>query len=160
MKESVSTSGIRQMGFPDGFINKRICPFGPLKHQGALPAESPNTRKNPHRIPHGTLRPLVWGTQHLPQSNHTEPETALTMEADDPAWPGAQVPSGPLEHRGALPAESPDTRKGPHMIPHGMLRPLVSVTQLLPGGRFDTRYLGTFLARRELACREYSAHWN
>jgi hypothetical protein len=27
----------------------------------------------------------------------------------------------PLEHWGALPAESPDTRKGPHRIPHGIL---------------------------------------
>jgi hypothetical protein len=58
---------------------------GRLEHRGALPAESPNTRKGPHRIPHGILRPLVSGTQRLPQSNHAEPETALTREADNPA---------------------------------------------------------------------------
>jgi hypothetical protein len=55
----------------------------PLEHWGALPAESPDTLKGPHRIPHGILT-LVSGTQHLPQSNHEEPETALTREADDP----------------------------------------------------------------------------
>jgi hypothetical protein len=38
--------------------------------------------KGPHRIPHGILRPLVSGTQHLPQSNHEEPETAAHREAD------------------------------------------------------------------------------
>ena len=52
-------------------------------HRGALPVESPDTRKGPHRIPHGILRPLVSGTQCLPQSNRAEPETALTREADD-----------------------------------------------------------------------------
>jgi hypothetical protein len=40
-------------------------------------------------------------------------------------WPGAQAPSAPLEPQAILPAESPDTRKGPHRIPHGILRPLV-----------------------------------
>ena len=34
------------------------------------------------------------------------------------------LPSGPLQHLSALPAESPDTRKDPHRIPHGILRPL------------------------------------
>ena len=58
-------------------------PSGPLQHQGALPAESPNTRKDPHRIPHGILRPLVSGTQRLLQSNRAGPETALTREADN-----------------------------------------------------------------------------
>jgi hypothetical protein len=33
-----------------------------------------------------------------------------------------------LEHQVALPAESPSTHKGPHRIPHGILRPLVSGT--------------------------------
>jgi hypothetical protein len=41
---------------------------------------SPNTRKGPHRTPHGILRPLVSGTQRLPQSNHVEPETAVHRE--------------------------------------------------------------------------------
>jgi hypothetical protein len=75
------------------------------------------------------------------------------------AWPGAQAPSAPLEPQANLPAESPDTRKGPHRIPQGILRPLVSGTQLLPGVRFEHQ-MGTFHARRELSCREYSTHWN
>jgi hypothetical protein len=37
-----------------------------------------------HRIPHGILRPLVSGTQRLPQSNHAEPETVVIREADYP----------------------------------------------------------------------------
>jgi hypothetical protein len=55
-----------------------------FEHRGTLPAESPNTRKGPHRIPHVILRPLVSGTQRLPQSNHVEPETAVNREADYP----------------------------------------------------------------------------
>jgi hypothetical protein len=51
-----------------------LATSGPLEHQGALPAESPYTLKDPHRIPHRILRPLVSGTQHLPQSNHAEPD--------------------------------------------------------------------------------------
>ena len=50
-----------------------------------MPAESPDTRKDPHRIPHGILIPLVSGTQRLLQSNRVGPETALTREADN--WP-------------------------------------------------------------------------
>jgi hypothetical protein len=53
--------------------------------EGALPSESLDTRKEPHRIPHGILSPLVSGTQRLLQSNRVEPETALTREADNPA---------------------------------------------------------------------------
>jgi hypothetical protein len=56
-----------------------------LQHQGVLPAESPDTHKEPHKIPHGTLRPLVSGTQRLLQSNHVAPETALIKKADNPA---------------------------------------------------------------------------
>jgi hypothetical protein len=117
-----------------------------------LPAESPDTQKGPHRIPHGILRPLVSGTQRLPQYNRTEPETALTREADDPGltW-GTQVRSAPLEHQDASPAESPDTRKGPHRIPDGILRPLVSGTQLLPGGRFEHQISG-YLPCKKRAC--------
>jgi hypothetical protein len=37
----------------------------------------------------------------------------------------------PPEHWGTLPAELPDTRKGPHRIAHVILRPLVSGTQRL-----------------------------
>jgi hypothetical protein len=60
------------------------APSAPLEPQGTLPADSPNTPKGPHRIPHGILRPLVSGTQRLPQSNHAEPETAVNREADYP----------------------------------------------------------------------------
>jgi hypothetical protein len=56
----------------------------PLEHRGTLPAESPNACKGPHRIPHGILRPLVSGTQRLPQSNRKEPETVVNREADYP----------------------------------------------------------------------------
>jgi hypothetical protein len=45
---------------------------------------SPNTCKGPHRTPHGILRPLVSGTQRLPQSNRPEPETAVHREAGFP----------------------------------------------------------------------------
>jgi hypothetical protein len=126
-------------------------PSAPLEPQGTLPVESPNTRKGPHRIPHGILRPLVSGTQRLPQSNHAEPETAVHRETDYPGLTWAQVPPTPLEHWGTLPAESPDTRKGPHRIPHGILRPLASGTQLLPGGRFEHQISG-FLPCKKRAC--------
>jgi hypothetical protein len=56
--------------------------FRPIKK--FLPGVSPNTRKGPHRIPHGILKPLVSGTQPLPQSNRAEPETAVNREADHP----------------------------------------------------------------------------
>jgi hypothetical protein len=59
--------------------------FQSSQHRGTLPAESPDTHKEPHRIPHGILRPLVSGTQCLLQSNCTGPETALIKEADNPA---------------------------------------------------------------------------
>ena len=55
-----------------------------VQQQGALPAESPDTHKDPHRIPHGILRPLVSGTQRLSQSNWAEPETAVHREAGYP----------------------------------------------------------------------------
>jgi hypothetical protein len=57
------------------------APSAPLKPEGTLPADSPDTRTGPHRIPHGILRPLVSGTQRLPQSNLAEPETAGNREA-------------------------------------------------------------------------------
>jgi hypothetical protein len=60
-------------------------------------------------------------------------------------------PSGPLEHWGALPVESLDTRKDPQKIPHGILRPLVSGTQLLPGGRFKHQISG-HLPCKKRAC--------
>jgi hypothetical protein len=50
--------------------------------QASLPAEMPDTRKGPHRIPHGILRPLVSGTQRRPQFNHEGPETAVHRKAD------------------------------------------------------------------------------
>jgi hypothetical protein len=69
----------------------RQVPSGPLEHQGALPAEFPDTRKGPHRIPHGILRPLVSGTQRLPQSNRVEPETAVNREADYPGLTRTEI---------------------------------------------------------------------
>jgi hypothetical protein len=57
-------------------------PSASLEPRATLPAESPDTRKGPHRIPHGILRPLVSGTQHRPQSNRVEPETVVHREAD------------------------------------------------------------------------------
>jgi hypothetical protein len=59
-------------------------PSAPLEPRDTLPVESPDTCKGPHRIPHGILRPLVSGTQRLPQSNRAEPETAVHREADYP----------------------------------------------------------------------------
>jgi hypothetical protein len=60
------------------------APSTPFEPRATLPAELPDTRKGPHRIPHGILRPLVSGTQHRPHSNRTEPETAVHREADYP----------------------------------------------------------------------------
>jgi hypothetical protein len=64
------------------------------------------------------------------------------------AWPEAQAPSAPLEPQGTLPADSPDTRKGPHRIPHGILRTLASGTQLLPGGRFEHQISGYLTCKK------------
>jgi hypothetical protein len=69
------------------------------------------THKETHRIPHGIIRPLVSGIHCLLQSNLAGPETALTREADNPAWRGAQVPSGPVQHWGSLRTEILDTPK-------------------------------------------------
>jgi hypothetical protein len=123
-----------------------------LEPWGTLPAELPDTHKGPHRIPHGILRPLMSGTQRLPQSNCAEPETVVNREADylGPDLGHKSLPT-PLEHRGTLPAESPDTCKGPHRIPHGIQRPLVSGTQLLPGVRFEHQISG-YLPCKKRAC--------
>jgi hypothetical protein len=48
-----------------------------------------------HKTCHGILRPLVNGTQRLLKSNRSGPETAFVREAENLAWSGAQVPSGP-----------------------------------------------------------------
>ena len=53
-------------------------------YRASWPAELPDTRKGPHRILHGILRPLVSGTQRRPQSNREEPETAVHREAHCP----------------------------------------------------------------------------
>ena len=86
-------------------------PSGPLQHWGSWPGESLDTHKDPHRIPHRILRPLVSGTQLLLQSNRSGPETALIKEGDNPAWSGAQVPSGSLQQWSSLCAEFLDTPK-------------------------------------------------
>jgi hypothetical protein len=86
-------------------------PFRSTPAPGFLARRVSGPRKDPHRIPHEILRPSVSGTQRLLQSNETGPEIALTREADNLAWAGAQVPSGPLQHRGSLRSEFPDTPK-------------------------------------------------
>jgi hypothetical protein len=45
----------------------------------------------------------------------------------------------------------PNTRKGPHRIPHEILRPLVSGTQLLPGVWFEHQISG-YLPCKKRAC--------
>ena len=93
----------------------------------------PNTRKGPHRSPQGILRPLVSGTQHLPQSNRAEPETAVYREAGYPGLIWGTSPFRSTRAPGYLASGvSPNTCKGPHRTPHGILRPLVSETQHLP----------------------------
>jgi hypothetical protein len=67
-------------------------PWTPLEPRASLPAELPDTRKGPHKIPHGILRPLVSGTQRLPQSNCAEPETAVHREADYPGLTRGKSP--------------------------------------------------------------------
>jgi hypothetical protein len=70
---------------PEAKFKSNVLPSSPLQHWGPWPWESPDTHKDPHRICHGILRPLVSGTQHLIQSNRAGPETALIKEADNPA---------------------------------------------------------------------------
>ena len=86
----------------------------------------PNTHKGPHGTPNGTLRPLVSGTQRLLQSNCVELETAVHREVGYPGLIWGTNPFHSTRAPATLPAESPDTRKGPHRIPHVILRPLVS----------------------------------
>jgi hypothetical protein len=63
----------------------KTSPFRSTRAPGYLASRVlPNTRKGPHGTPHGILRPLVSGTQHLPQSNRAEPETAVHREAGYP----------------------------------------------------------------------------
>ena len=104
-----------------------------LEPRATLPAESPDTRKGPHRIPHGILRPLMSGTQRLPQSNRAELETAVHREAGYPGLIWGTSPFRSTRAPGYLASRVlPNTRKGPHGTPHGILRPLVSGTQRLP----------------------------
>jgi hypothetical protein len=55
------------------------------------------------------------------------------------------VPSSPHQHQGTLGAESADRTL------HGILRPLVSRSQLLPGGRFEHQISGNLPWKRR-AC--------
>jgi hypothetical protein len=65
------------------------------------------------------------------------------------------LPSGPLQHRGSLPAETLDTSKDPPSIPHGILRTLVSGTQrMLQSNRTGTE---TALTREEDNPARYGA---
>jgi hypothetical protein len=104
----------------------------------------------------------VSGTHRPLQSNRAGPETALIKEAGNPAWYGTSSPSRPVHCSTGFLArgESTDTHKDPHRICHGILSPLVSGTQLLSRGRFKHQISGHLPARGELACREYSDHWN
>jgi hypothetical protein len=72
-----------------------MTPSAPLEPECTLPADLPDTRTGPHRIPHRILRPLVSGTQRLPQSNRAEPETTGNREADYPGltWGTSQFRS-------------------------------------------------------------------
>jgi hypothetical protein len=71
-------------------MNKYICKKKkdvalPVHYSTRVPGPGSlrDTRKDPQRIPHGILRPLVSGTQCLLQSNLTGHETALIKEADN-----------------------------------------------------------------------------
>jgi hypothetical protein len=71
-------------------------PFRSTRAPGFLASRVlPNTRKGPHGTPHGILRPLVSGTQRLPQSNRAELETAVHREAVYPGliWGTSPFPS-------------------------------------------------------------------
>jgi hypothetical protein len=84
-------------------------------------------------LPTGILRPLVSGTQRLPQSNLEEPETAVHREAGYPGLIWGTSPFRSTRAPGYLASRVlPNTRKGLHGTPHGILRPLVSGTQHLP----------------------------
>jgi hypothetical protein len=82
-------------------------------NRSTLPAESPNTHKGPYRIPHGILRPLVSGTQRLPQSNHSEPETAVNREADYPGLTWGTSPFRSTRAPGYLPSGVARNPQGP-----------------------------------------------
>jgi hypothetical protein len=81
-----------------------------LGHLGRRIARHPQV---PKRTLQGILGPLVSGTQLVFQSNHVGPEAALIREAENPAWPGSQVPSSQHQHRVTLDTESADTPQGP-----------------------------------------------
>jgi hypothetical protein len=100
--------------------NRKKSPSAPPEHRDTLPAVSPNTRKGPHRIPHGILRLLVSGTQCLPQSNHAEPETAVNREADYPGLTWGTSPFHPT--------------RAPGYLASGVARHLQGPTQGSPGG--------------------------
>jgi hypothetical protein len=121
-----------------------LKPFRSTRAPGYLASRvSPNTRKGPHRIPHGILRPLVSGTQHLPQSNSAEPETAVHREAGYPGLIWGTSPFRSTRALGYLASRvSPNTHKGPHRTRHGILRPLVSGTQHLSGVWFEHQISG------------------
>jgi hypothetical protein len=105
-------------------------PFRSTRAPGYLASRVlPNTRKGPHGTPHGSLRPPVSGTQRLPQSNRAEPETAVHREAGYPGLIWGTSPFHSTRAPGYLASRVlPNTRKGPHGTPHGILRPLVSGT--------------------------------
>jgi hypothetical protein len=144
-REEPETVVHREAGYP-GLI-WGTSPFRSTRSPGYLASRVlPNTHKGPHRIPHGILRPLVCGTQRLPQSNRTEPETAVHREAGYPGRIWGTSPFCSTRAPGYLASRvSPNTCKGPHRTPHGILRPLVSGTQRLPQSNsrnLRLRYIG------------------
>jgi hypothetical protein len=88
-KINFQANGVKKQAGVDILISNKIVfqqvPSGPLQHQGPWLGESPDTRKDPHRIPHGILRPLVSEKQHLLQFNLVGPEISLIREAENPA---------------------------------------------------------------------------
>ena len=80
-----SAAALQASVFAKEVFRMRSQASGPLLHHGPWPGESADTRKDPHRIRHGILRPLVNGTQRLLQSNLAGRETALIKEADNQA---------------------------------------------------------------------------
>jgi hypothetical protein len=118
------------------------------QHQGTLGTDSEDNLQGPQRTLHGILQSLMSGTQLLLQSNRAGPETALIREAENPAWPESQVPSGQCQNLGILSRESTDTPKIPQRTLHGILGTVVSGTQLLPGGRFKRLISGHIACKR------------
>ena len=100
-------------------IRKELLPFWSVPAPGHLERGVGGQPQGLQSTLHGILGPLVSGTQLLFQSNHVGPETALIREAENPAWPGSQVPSGWPQDQVTLGTESADTPKVPRALSTG-----------------------------------------